>query len=231
MQTISHNFRHIHEKLYSLTKTVTSSWRAWKQNPSSSKPPKTHLKIDSSVCDPHLNSITSELSEMDPVLQRNLGIITSAVALEKLAYSMEIGETIAVSDASLGPHSRASHAYIITAKSKKHLLRGFAPIDCDADDVDSTRAELYGQVAVHRILIALTNVFGVSSGEVAVHSDNSDSLCKNVVDLRKVSFLRASRPNVDLKLQIDSMRKSIKPLNIVPIHIKGHQVKDENFEF
>ena len=27
------------------------------------------------------------------------------------------------------------------------------------------------------------------------------------------------------------MRKSIKPLNIVPIHIKGHQDKDENFEF
>ena len=157
--------------------------------------------------------------------------LSSAVGLENLAYSMEIGETITVSDASLGSHSRASHAYIITTKSKKHSLTWFAPIDCDADDVESTRAELYGQVTVHTILIALTNIFGVLSGEVAVYSDNSDSLCKNVVDLRKVSFSRVFRPNINLKLQIDSMQKSIKPFNIVLIHIKGHQDKDENFEF
>ena len=168
---------------------------------------------------------------MDPVLQRNLGIITSAVGLEKLAYSMEIGETMAVSDASLGSHSRASHAYIITTKSKKNFLRGFAPIDCDADDVESTHAELYGQVTVHTILIAPTNIFRVSSGEVAVYIDNSDSLCKNVVDLNKVSFPRVFRLNADLKLQIDSMRKSIKPINIVPTHIKGYQDKKENFLF
>ena len=41
-QIISNNFRHIHEKFYSLTKTVISSWKAWKQNISSSKP-KTHF--------------------------------------------------------------------------------------------------------------------------------------------------------------------------------------------
>jgi len=67
-------------------------------------------------------------------------------------------------------------------------------------------------------------------GEVAIYSDNKDSLCKNVVDLKKVSFPRVFRPNVDLKLQIDQMRSSIRPLDIVPIHIKGHQDDDKNFE-
>ena len=96
--------------------------------------------------------------------------------------------------------------------------------------MESTRAELYGQLAVHAILTALANMFGVSSGEVAIYIDNQDSLCKNVIDLKNVSFPRVFRPNMDVKMQIDQMRASIRPLHIMPIQIKGHQDNDKNFE-
>ena len=49
---------------------------------------------------------------------------------------------------------------IITTKSRKIFIQGTATVDCDADDVESTTAELYGQLAVHTILTPLANMFG-----------------------------------------------------------------------
>ena len=55
-----------------------------------------------SIDDPHMLELQMELSDFDPVIQRNLGMIKAAVGIEHLAYSMETDDTIAVSDASLG---------------------------------------------------------------------------------------------------------------------------------
>ena len=113
--------------------------------------PNVKFRIVPSINDPHINDLKNELSELDPVLQRNIGIISEAHGLEKLAQTIEIGDTIAVSDASIGSRSRASHSYIITTTNRKYYMMGAAPIDCDVDDVESTRAELFGQIAVHSI--------------------------------------------------------------------------------
>ena len=85
---------------------------------------------------------------------------------------------------------------------------------------------MYGQLAIHTIIIALTDIFCLTSGEIDVYSDNSDSLCKNNLDIRHVSFPRVFRPNVDLKLQIQDQRQYLRPIKGFPIHIKGHQDGD-----
>ena len=170
-----------------------------------------------------------ELIKLDPTLQRNLGIITKAQNLALLANSMEIGEVIAVSDASVGTRARASHSYILTTKCRKGTIQGSAPVDCDVDDIESTRAEMYGSVALHTIIEALATTFAITSGEVELYGDNKDSLCKIPIRTNHISFPRFFRPNVDLKIQICEMRENLKPIKIIPIHIKAHQDDDKSF--
>ena len=206
--------------------------KRWKSRIISNEPaptPKLHFSISKTIDDPNITALTEELLELDPVLQRNLGIITEAHDIAGLANSIEIGETIGVSDASLGSRARASHSYVLITKSKTSFLKGSAPIDCDPDDIESTRAELYGQIAIHTIITALKHVFCLSSGEIEIYSDNSDSLSKNKLELRNASFPRIFRPNVDLKLQIQAQRQYLRPIRVFPTHIKGHQ--DDDMEF
>ena len=177
-----------------------------------------HFQIDPTVKERNLDNLREELIKLDPTLQRNLGIITKAQNLALLANSMEIGEVIAVSDASVGTRARASHSYILTTKCRKGTIQGSAPVDCDVDDIESTRAEMYGSVALHTIIEALATTFAITSGEVELYGDNKDSLCKIPIRTNHISFPRFFRPNVDLKIQICEMRENLKPIKIIPIH-------------
>ena len=204
----------------------------WKRRIISNEPvhqPKPHFVISKTINDHNIQALSAEILEMDPVLQRNLGMITEAQDIEGLANSIEIGETIGVSDASMGSRARASHSYVLITNSKTSFIKGSAPIDCDPDDIESTRAELYGQIAIHTLIIALKHTFSLTSGEIEVYSDNKDSLCKNKLNLRNVSFPRIFRANVDLKLQIQDQRQYTKPIKVFPTHIKGHQDDDDEF--
>ena len=121
-------------------------WKKWAQPGKTSKFPKIKLRKDPSVQDPHIKDLRQELSKLYPTLQRNVGIISDVRGLAKLAQVIEFGDTIAVSDASIGSRSRASHSYIVTTKNRKHYIQGATPIDCDVKDA---RAKLFGQVAIH----------------------------------------------------------------------------------
>lgn len=133
-------------------------------------------------------------------------------------------ETLAVSDASVGSRQRTAHAYILTTKCGKGVLKGSAPVDCDAEDIESTRAEMYGSLALHTLAGVLIDMFSVHSGEL-----NSDALCKNTINTQQISFPRFFRPNIDIKLQIQQMRKSLYPIKILPTHLKGHQDDADDF--
>lgn len=161
-----------------------------------------HYRIAPSVHDKHLKALRTELTELHPTLQRNLGIITTISILELLAQSIELHEVITVSDASVGSRQRASHSYTLTSKYGAAKMEGSTPIDCDHEDIESTRAEMYGAVALHTIILILMNMFSILSGEVELYGDNSDSLCKNPINTSAISFPRFFRPNADLKLQI-----------------------------
>ena len=58
-----------------------------------------------------------------------------------------------------------------------------------------------------------------------------DALCKNKIVLSDISFPRLFRPNVDTKLQIQTLWQQLELIQILPIHIKGHQDDDGDFDY
>ena len=77
-----------------------------------------------------------------------------------------------------------------------------APIDCDADDLESTRAELLGQLAILTIINLLVELYNIISGSVDVYCDNKDSLAKQLIQSNKIAFPRFYCPNEDLKIEV-----------------------------
>ena len=104
-------------------------------------------------------------------------------------------------------------------------------MDCDPDDIENTRAECYGVLALHTWLDVLLDTYVLSCGEVMLYSDNKDSLCEKPIHTNLIVFPRFFRLNMDIKLQIQTMRKSLKPITVIPTHIKGHQDDQEGFEY
>ena len=209
---------------------IYSDWRNWRSSPPQPDPTPLHFKCTCDVNIPHMNEFITELSTWDSTLQRNVGIITAAKNIHLLANAIETGDLITVSDASIGTRCRAALSYILSTRDLRGTLKGSAPVDCNPDDIESTRAEIYGSIAIHTILQVVSNVFAISSGEVAVYCNNKDALCKNKIVPDEISFPRFFRPNVDTKLQIQELRQSLKPIHILPVHIKGHQDDDSQFD-
>ena len=116
---------------YEVCVDLIKRWKRRAASMDSAPTPKLHFSISKTIDDPNTTTLVKELSELDPVLQRNLGIITESKNIAALANSIETGETIGVSDASLGSRARASHSYVLTTKSKNSYLKGTTPIDCD----------------------------------------------------------------------------------------------------
>ena len=68
--------------------------------------------------------------------------------------------------------NRAAHAYILESRCEKFRIIGVVPIDCDADDLESTRAELWEQLSIQTLTSLLVEL------SVGVYCDNKDSLAK-----------------------------------------------------
>ena len=116
-------------------------------------------------------------------------------------------QALGVADASIGSRGRASHAYIIESRRERFRIMGAAPVDCDIDDLESTRAELWGQVAIQTIINVLSDQFGITTGKVDIYGDNIDSLVQNPIVTSKIAFPRFFCPNVDLKLLLQRLRE------------------------
>ena len=94
----------------------------------------------------------SAIETLPAVLKRNLGGIQEITDLPKLAQSIEMHKSLAVADVSIGSRGRASHAYILESRCERYKVIGVAPVDCDEDDLENMRAELWGQVAIQTII-------------------------------------------------------------------------------
>lgn len=154
----------------------------------------------------------TQILTLDPMLQRNLGYIREVKNLKMLGSAIETGQIIAVSDASIGTRSRSARSYVITTKCSKASIRGTAPVDCEIDDLESTRAEIFGSIAIHTLLQVISDMFEVITGEVEVYCDNKDALCKQPIKTKDISFPRFFRPNVDIKLQIRLRRRQLRKI-------------------
>ena len=164
-----------------------------------------HFQITQSILDSDATLLVQELCMLEPALQRNIGNITKMENVRKLANAIETGDIITISDASNGTRYRAAHSFILSTKNSNCEIHGSAPVDCDIDGIESTRAEIFGSISIHTILLALSNAFTITSGEVNIYCDNMDALCKNKIVLSDISFPRLFRPNVDTKLQIQTL--------------------------
>ena len=100
-------------------------------------------QVKSKLPDEKIGDFPTAIEHLQPTLKRNLGGIQDINGLHQLAEAVATGEAIAVSDASLGSRNRAAHAYILESCCERYRIIGVAPIDCDADDLESTRAELW----------------------------------------------------------------------------------------
>ena len=179
-----------YKQIHLTWKRIYSEWINWTK-PHRPPPPKpTHFSIASHVQDDNLDELVSEIVKLDPALQRNLGVITGVQNLRLLAQAIELGELQAIIDASIGSRIRAAHSYILITKDKRCLLKGSAPVDSDPDDIESTRAELCGNIAIHTILNVLTYLFEITTGEVDVGCDNKDALCRQSIKIDEISFPR-----------------------------------------
>ena len=60
--------------------------------------------------------------------------------MNKLAPAIELESALAVCDASVDASSFGSHAYIIQTYDETGDVKGSGPVNCDEDDIESTRA-------------------------------------------------------------------------------------------
>ena len=191
----------------------------------------THMTVPPSK-DERVLDMYEELAQLDPMLQRNLGHITKLHNIAKLVEGLESGKALAVADASLGTRERASHAYVITTLNDNARIEGEAPVDCDPDDLESTRSEIYGMIAIQTLLNVIGESLEVTCGEINIYCDNIDALGKNPQNTILMSYPRFFRPNIDLKLLLWKLRQETPhKLKISLSHIKGHQDSKKEFNF
>ena len=202
--------------------------------------PQKQLKCNVLVSDqitkqlPHedIEAFLTAVKQLPPALLRNLGGLQEMNGIAKLAQSIEMKSALGVSDASLGTRGRAAHGYVVESRCGRYNIIGVAPVDCDIDDLESTRAELWGQVAIQTIINILSELFEVNAGAVSVYGDNIDSLVKSTIITSKIAFPRFFRPNMDAKLLLQRLREDCNPkIHIQPEHIKGHQDRQKNFSY
>ena len=110
-----------------------------------------HMEVPKSTEPMHIE-LYDELFKLVPMLQRNLGRIVEIKNVSKLIQSIEGGTVLAVADASLGARDCAAHAYIISTSTLDAFIEGEAPVDCDPDDLESTRSETDDMIATQTII-------------------------------------------------------------------------------
>ena len=109
------------------------------------------------------------LAQLDPMLQRNLGRIVKICNVPELVKGIETGQALAVTDASLGARDRAAHTYTISTMSGKAHITGEAPVDCDPDDLESTRSETCGMIAIQTLLNVFCETFEIICGQIYIY--------------------------------------------------------------
>ena len=104
--------------------------------------------------------------------------------------------------------------------------------ECDEDDLESTRAELWGQIALQTIVNIVCELHGVITGAVHFYCDNIDLLVLNKLNPSKMAFPRYFKPNFDLKLLLQRLRDDCqKKVLLHSNHVKGHQDRQESFDY
>lgn len=128
------------------------------------------------------------LDDLSATLQRNIDRIIEISNIRKLAQSIEMGEAITCAETLLGPRGRVSHVTVVKSTCEQYRVVCTAPVDCNEQDVESTRAELLGQIAAQTLINEITESECIIAGKIMVFGDNKDSLVQHQLDNTKMSF-------------------------------------------
>ena len=93
---------------------------------------------------------------------------------------LEEGKLIAVCNASVSVDGIASHAYTIITKDKVDKIQGSAPVDCDEDEIDRTRAEKSGILAALTIISVLVSMSNKTTNPISIYCNNLDAASNKI---------------------------------------------------
>ena len=115
------------------------------------------------------DELAQAITKLSPQLQRNLGHISQITHLPSLLQAFGNGDIVAVCDASVSGDDYGAHAYTIVSKNEQHRLWGCAPVDCDEDDIESTRTEKSGVLALSTLIGIFDDIADSGSREVYIY--------------------------------------------------------------
>ena len=169
-----------------------------------------------------------QLHKLSAPLRRNGGQIQELSSISEIIQAIEYNNIIGVGDASVSNESYASHAYILESKDEKHRLRGMSPVDCDEDDLDSTRIEKSGVLAILTVLRILEGMREISKAMVTIYCDNLEAVSIKRKPRHLLSYVRFNGACYDINEEVLQVIESTR-LRILFSHIHGHQDKAKNF--
>ena len=150
--------------------------------------------------------------------------------LDSLITHFEEGQIIAVSDASLSDDGFASHSYTLVSTNEKQRIRGSALVDCEEDDVESTRVEKAGVLGMHTIITIFESLSSTTTKPIAVYCDNSEAVKKRTRSRHLQSFVKFVGSNYNMDAEIERMLSNIRT-TVDLIHLKGHQDDAGDFDY
>ena len=162
--------------------------------------------------------------------RRTIGQIISVQDLPYLVQAIADGKAIGVSDASVNSNDEGSQSYIIESIDEKYHITGSSPVDCDEDDMESTRSEMTGVLAILILLQILCEEYSIVSGDFIIYCDNKEAIKVKQAHPYLLSYVRFCSNNYDLRQEIRS-QLLVLHLNVSFCHVKGHRNDDDQFDY
>ena len=140
--------------------------------------------------------------------------------IEFLTQAIQESSAIAVTDASVSPHTNiGATSFIITTPDLQTSYRGSHGVPLGSKPMESYRAELYGIFSILQCLQHITNTYNIMNGEILIACDNKSSLLKA---LQYTSRTKPTQPSFDILWAIQKLLNTL-PIKIQYQHVKGHQ--------
>lgn len=174
--------------------------------------------------------IFKRISKLLHPYRRTIGQIVSVSNLPYLVQAIPDGKAIGVCDASVNSNDDGSQSFIIESTDEHHHISGSGPMDCDEDNIESTRSEMTGVLAILILLQIICEEFSITSGNFTIYCDDKEAINVKQNHPYLLSYVRFCSNNYDLRQEIRSQLPKLK-LTVSFCHVKGHKDDDTEFEY
>lgn len=177
-----------------------------------------------------IHMVLQRVSELPLPYKRTIGQLKSVRDLPYLAQAIANGQAIGVSDASVNSNDEGSQAYIIESTNEKYHITGSSPVDSGEDDMESTRSEMTGVLAILLLLQVISEEYSITSGDFTIYCDNKEAINIKQEHPFLLSYVRFCSNNYDLKQEIRHQLSTLY-IKVSFDHVKGHKDDDKQFDY